>query len=130
RALEWIERYGDRDGDGYVEYVRDTEAGLENQGWKDSHDSVRFQNGTIARPPIALCEVQGYTYAAWLGMADVFDALDDRDRAATLRRDAADLKARFNCDFWLPERRFYAEALDGQKRPVDSLTSNAGHLLW
>jgi glycogen debranching enzyme len=130
RALDWMERFGDRDGDGYLEYARDAEVGLENQGWKDSHDSVRFRDGSLAPPPIALCEVQGYAYAARLGIADVFDALGEPERAGRLRAEAAGLKERFNRDFWLPERGFYAEALDGQKRPVDALTSNAGQLLW
>jgi len=130
QALEWMDQYGDRDGDGYLEYVREADVGLDNQGWKDSIDSVRFHDGVIARPPIALCEVQGYAYAARLGIADVFDALGEPERAAELRRAAATLKQRFNLDFWLPERGFYAEALDGGKRPVDALTSNVGQLLW
>ncbi|HZC06115.1 MAG TPA: glycogen debranching N-terminal domain-containing protein [Ktedonobacterales bacterium] len=132
RALKWMEQYGDRDGDGYLEYQResDTTWGLDNQGWKDSGDAVRFANGTLAEAPIALCEVQGYAYAAWQGMARVFEALGDDVRASSLRERAAQLKERFNVDFWLPEREFYAFALDGKKRQVDSLVSNPGHLLW
>jgi glycogen debranching enzyme len=130
RALEWIDRYGDRDGDGYLEYHRTGPGGLTNQGWKDSWDSVRFQNGTVATGPIALGEVQGYVYDAKRRMAELFDVLGEPERAAALRRQAAELKARFNRDFWLEVRGYYAEALDGAKRPVDSLTSNAGHLLW
>lgn len=130
RALDWLDHWGDRDGDGYIEYLRAGEVGLENQGWKDSWDAVRFRDGSIARAPITLCEVQGYAYAARLGMAGVFEALGDGERAARLREAAAALKERFNRDFWLEDRGFYAQALDRDKRPVDSLTSNPGHLLW
>jgi glycogen debranching enzyme len=130
RALDWLEHYGDRDGDGYLEYLRETDRGLENQGWKDSWDAVRFRDGTVARAPIALCEVQGYAYAARVGMAEVFEALGEPERAGRLRATAEVLKEAFNRDFWLPERGYYAEALDADKRPVDSLTSNPGHLLW
>lgn len=130
RALGWMDEYGDRDGDGYIEYINQGEEGLTNHGWKDSADSVRFRDGQIARPPIALCEVQGYAYAAYLGAAEMLAALDEAQAAARLREQAGALKRAFNRDFWLPERSFYAEALDGQKRPVDALTSNAGHLLW
>ncbi len=129
RALDWIEKYGDLDRDGYLEYPV-TSNGLANQGWKDSGDSVRFQDGRIAEGPIALCEVQGYAYAARLSMASLAEAVGEPERAARLRHDAEALKQRFNHDFWLPESSFYAEALDGGKRPVDSLTSNPGHLLW
>ena len=130
RALEWMDRYGDRDGDGYLEYRLDATVGLANQGWKDSHDSIRFRDGRLARPPIALCEVQGYAYAARAGMADVFAALGEEERARPLRATADKLRERINADFWLPDREFYALALDGDKRPVDALTSNPGHLLW
>ncbi|HEX7090883.1 MAG TPA: glycogen debranching N-terminal domain-containing protein [Longimicrobiales bacterium] len=130
RAVEWMERYGDLDGDGYLEYGCGGESGLANQGWKDSGDSVRFRDGSLARPPIALCEVQGYAYAARCSMADILDALGERGEARRLRADASRLGRRFNRDFWIPERAYYAEALDGDKRRVDSLTSNAGHLLW
>jgi glycogen debranching enzyme len=130
RALEWLDRYGDRDGDGYLEYLPDEETGLANQGWKDSFDAVQFRDGTLARPPIALCEVQGYAYAARVGMAEVFEALGDPERARGLRADAVALRERFNRDFWLPDREYYALALDAEKRPVDALTSNPGHLLW
>ncbi len=132
RALEWMDYYGDRDGDGYLEYIRASDAtwGLDNQGWKDSGDAVRFADGVLARPPIALCEAQGYAYAARLGIARVFEALGDVARAAILREQGALLRERFNRDFWLPERDYYAFALDAEKRPVDALVSNAGHLLW
>lgn len=130
RAVEWMERYGDLDGDGYLEYDCGGTNGLANQGWKDSGDSVRFRDGSLARPPIALCEVQGYAYAARRGMADILEALGENGEARRLRADATRLKRQFNRDFWIPDRACYAEALDGSKRRVDSLTSNAGHLLW
>lgn len=130
RALDWLEEFGDRDGDGYLEYERRGSTGLDNQGWKDSFDSVRFHDGRVARPPIALVEVQGYAIAARLGMADVLDALGEGSRAAALRATAAAAKARLNGEFWLAERAYFAEALDGDKQPVDSVTSNPGHLLW
>jgi glycogen debranching enzyme len=129
RALEWMEHYGDLDRDGYLEYPGRNN-GLSNQGWKDSGDSVRFRDGRLAEGPIALCEVQGYAYAARLGLATLVEALGETDHATGLRTDARKLKERFNHDFWLPDRAFFAEALDGEKRPVDSLTSNPGHLLW
>lgn len=129
-ALDWLERFGDRDGDGFLEYERRGDIGLDNQGWKDSFDSVRFHDGRLARPPIALVEVQGYAIAAWLGMADVLGDLGEGNRAASLRARAEALKARLNDEFWLAERGYFAEALDGDKRPVDSITSNPGHLLW
>ncbi|MBF6589898.1 MAG: amylo-alpha-1,6-glucosidase [Ktedonobacterales bacterium] len=130
RALAWMERDGDRDGDGYIEYLRETEAGLRNQGWKDSFDAIRFRDGRPAQGPIALCEVQGYAYAARIGLAEISAALGDRELANKLVAQAAALKQRFNRDFWLPDRNYYALALDGDKRPVDSITSNPGHLLW
>ena len=130
RALEWMEHYGDRDGDGYLEYIKEAAAGLDNQGWKDSGDAVRFRDGRLAAPPIALCEVQGYAFMAKVGMARVFEALGEPERADALRHQAAELRARFNRDFWMAERGCYAFALDGEKRQVDALTSNAGQLLW
>jgi glycogen debranching enzyme len=130
RALDWMEQYGDGDGDGYIEYLRETEAGLLNQGWKDSGDAVRFRDGRLAQGPIALCEVQGYAYAARIGMAEVFRALGDAEMSAYQLKQAIALKQRFNRDYWLPERGYYALALDGDKRAVDALTSNPGHLLW
>jgi glycogen debranching enzyme len=131
-ALEWIDRYGDLDGDGYVEYERrNVDTGLENQCWKDSWDSIRFADGTIANGPIATCEIQGYVYDAKVRTARLArDHWGDDELAARLEREAMELRERFNRDFWLEERGFYALALDGEKRPVDSITSNAGHLLW
>lgn len=129
-ALRWIEEYGDRDGDGYVEYQRATDQGLENQGWKDSWDSTRFANGELARAPIALCEVQAYTYAALRARAHFAREADDTALAGRLDGRAADLKAAFNRDFWVEDLGWYAMALDRDKRPVDALTSNMGHCLW
>jgi glycogen debranching enzyme len=130
RALDWIEDFGDRDGDGYVEYERRTGHGLANQGWKDSWDAVRHPDGTLARGPIALCEVQGYVHAAYVARAHL--ALEAGDQATFHRyRDKADdLHRRFNEDFWLDELGTYALGLDGDKRPVAAAASNVGHCLW
>ncbi len=130
RALEWVEAYGDRDGDGFVEYERATPRGLVNQGWKDSFDGINFADGTRAEPPIALCEVQGYTYAAYRARARLAEVMgEDSDvRRWSERADA--LKAAFNARFWLPDRGYFAEGLDRDKRPIDALTSNIGHCLW
>jgi glycogen debranching enzyme len=131
-ALQWIDEWGDRDGDLFVEYERrNTETGLENQCWKDSWDSIRFADGTIAKGPIATCEIQGYVYDAKRRCARLAREIwDDAELAARLDHEAAELRERFDEAFWLPERGAYALALDGSKRPVDSLTSNIGHLLW
>jgi glycogen debranching enzyme len=130
RALEWVRKYGDRDGDGFVEYQRLTDRGLRNQGWKDSWDGINFADGTIAEPPIALCEVQGYTYAALRARAALARMFGDDPVAIEHDRRADDLKAAFNERFWLPEQGWYAVGLDRDKRPIDSLTSNIGHCLW
>ena len=130
RAMDWIEQYGDRDGDGYVEYQRASDRGLENQGWKDSHDGVRFASGEIARPPIALAEVQGYVYAAYLARAHFANEAGDVETAVRFRAKAHDLKQRFNEDFWVEEHGWFAIGLDQDKRKLDSLTSNMGHCLW
>ncbi len=130
--MTWIDRYGDRDGDGYVEYERRiAETGLDNQCWKDSWDSIAFADGTIAPTPRATCELQGYVYDAKVRTARLArDVWGDPGWATALEQQAAELKQRFNRDFWIPERSFFALALDGKKRKVDSLTSNIGHLLW
>jgi glycogen debranching enzyme len=130
RALAWIDEYGDRDGDGYVEYLRTNDRGLENQGWKDSHDSTRFADGKLAEAPVALCEVQGYVYAALIARSHFATEAGDEARATQLRARAADLKARFNRDFWLEEQGWLAMGLNRDKRPLDALTSNMGHCLW
>jgi glycogen debranching enzyme len=131
-ALEWIEKYGDRDGDGFVEYERRTEHGLENQSWKDSWDSQRFHDGALAKTPIAPCEVQGYVYDAKRRVAELArDVWRDRELANRLESEADELRKRFDEAFWLEDRGgFYALALDGDKAQVDSLCSNIGHLLW
>lgn len=130
-ALEWIDRYGDRDGDGYVEYERGMETGLENQCWKDSWNSILFSDGTVAQSPRATCEIQGYVYDGKVRAARLARTFwDDEALAQKLTAEAAELKRRFNQDFWMPARDYFAVALDGQKRKVDSITSNPGHLLW
>ena len=131
-ALEWIDKYGDRDGDGFVEYERRTERGLENQSWKDSWDSQRFHDGTLAKAPIAPCEVQGYVYDAKRRIAELArEVWRERELATRLEREAEELRQRFDDAFWVEERGgYYALALDGEKRKVDSLCSNIGHLLW
>jgi len=129
-ALEWCDRWGDRDGDGFVEYERRTERGLANQSWKDSGDSMRFHDGRLAETPIAPAEVQGYVYDAKLRLAELArEVWRDRPFAERLEREAAELRARFNDAFWV-EDGYYALALDRDKRPVDSHCSNMGHLLW
>ena len=130
RALEWIERYGDRDGDGFVEYARVSEKGLVNQGWKDSGDGVPYPDGRLPEPPIALIEVQGYVYDAKVRMAELYESVDRSERAAALRKEAQLLRDRIRATFWLEELGTFALALDGAKRPIPTATSNAGHLLW
>jgi len=130
-AVNWIDKYGDRDGDGYIEYERRNPAGLENQCWKDSGDSIAFADGSLAPTPRATCELQGYAYDAKLRTARLArEVWEDPEWAAELESEAEKLKTRFNEDFWLPERKFFALGLDGRKRKIDSLTSNIGHLLW
>ncbi len=132
RALEWIDRHGDRDGDGFVEYLRRSSRGLVNQSWKDSGDSQLFHDGRIAEAPIAPCEVQGYVYDAKLRLAELArEVWRERELAERLEREAGDLRQRFDEAFWCETRGgYYALALDANKRRVDSLTSNIGHLLW
>jgi glycogen debranching enzyme len=129
-ALEWTETYGDPDGDGFVEYARRTPRGLAQQGWKDSQDSVFHANGEPADGPIALCEVQGYVFAARRAAADMAEALGDIVRAQELRQKAETLRAQFEDAFWSEDLSTYALALDGEKRPCRVRTSNAGHCLW
>lgn len=130
RALEWIEHYGDVDGDGFVEYQCAAEHGLANQGWKDSWDGVNFADGSLPEAPIALAEVQGYVYAAYLARATLAAGVGDHPTAERWRAKAAQLKIAFNQAFWLPDRGWYAIGLDRDKRPIDALTSNIGHCLW
>jgi len=130
KCLAWIDRYGDRDGDGFQEYETRSSAGYENMGWKDSGEALVYPDGSLVKGPKATCELQGYVYDAWLRMAQVFDAVGKPGRAKTLRRKARLLFDRFNEAFWDEESGFYAFCLDGEKRPVLSVASNPGHLLW
>jgi glycogen debranching enzyme len=132
KALAWIDEYGDRDGDGFVEYQRRTPRGLENQSWKDSGDSQRYRDGSIAESPIAPVEVQGYVYDAKVRMAELArEVWRDRVLADRLEREAEELRRAFNEQFWTDARGgYYVLALDGEKGQVDSLCSNIGHLLW
>ncbi|HEY2358087.1 MAG TPA: glycogen debranching N-terminal domain-containing protein [Phenylobacterium sp.] len=130
-AANWIDQYGDRDGDGYIEYETRSPRGLGNQCWKDSGDSITYADGTLASLPRATCELQGYAYDAKRRTARLArDVWDDPKWSEDLEHQAAQLKRRFNQDFWMPKRHAFALALDGEKRQVDSLTSNIGHLLW
>ena len=129
-ALEWIERYGDADGDGFVEYHRRSANGLVQQGWKDSHDSVFHADGRLAEGPIALCEVQGYVYAARLAGADLATAIGHHDVARTQADEARSLRERFQRRFWCAEMGVYALALDGEKHPCRVRASNTGHCLY
>jgi glycogen debranching enzyme len=130
RALDWIEHFGDRDGDGYVEYQRSTDTGLVNQGWKDSWDAVRFADGRLAEAPIALCEVQGYVYAAYVARAHFAREAGDEEGWNRWSGKAQELRRRFNEDFWLEEHGTFALGLDRDKRPIDAVASNVGHCLW
>ena len=129
RALEWIDRYGDVDGDGFVEYSRKSPDGLSNQGWKDSGDAIFHEDGKLAVAPIALCEVQGYVFAAKLSAALIARALGEEGRAVELEQQARELQKRFEQHFWSDELRLYAIALDGNKKQCRVRTSNAGYAL-
>jgi glycogen debranching enzyme len=129
-ALEWIDQSGDTDGDGFIEYSRRASTGLLQQGWKDSQDSVFHSDGSLARGPIALCEVQSYVYAARLGMATIAAALGHRPIAEAQRQKASELRSKFDDAFWCEELSMFALALDGEKRPCRVRTSNAGHTLF
>lgn len=128
-ALDWMDLYGDEDGDGFIEYARMTDKGLSNQGWKDSSDSIFHADGRLAQGPIALCEVQAYAFAARLGAAGLARALGETAMAATLAEGAEILRRRFEESFWLDDLGTYALALDGAKQPCRVLSSNAGHCL-
>ncbi len=129
-CLEWIDRYGDRDGDGFQEYQTRSDVGYENMGWKDSGDCVVYADGSLVKGPKALCELQGYVYDAWRRMAEVFDELGHPERAATLRDKARTLYERFNEAFWDDGLGFYVYGLDGDKKKILTIASNAGHCLW
>ncbi|WP_161600916.1 amylo-alpha-1,6-glucosidase [Teichococcus oryzae] len=129
-ALGWIDQHGDSDGDGFVEYLRKTPNGLVNQGWKDSHDAIFHDDGSIAEGPIALVELQAYVHAAWLAAARIARALGQATRAIQLETRATELQERFDAAFWDAELGSYVLALDGRKRPCRIRSSNAGHALF
>jgi glycogen debranching enzyme len=129
-ALNWIDTYGDMDGDGFVEYARQADSGLANQGWKDSYDSIFHADGCLAEGPIALCEVQAYVFSAKLHAAKLAKCFDDHDLAAKLTADAQVLKQKFSAAFWCEDIGTFVLALDGKKHPCKVRTSNAGHALF
>src|SRR6266571_2877045 len=130
RALAWIDRYGDSDGDGFVEYTRRSKHGLIHQGWKDSHDAIFHRDGASAEGPIALCEVQGYVYAAKTAASELAKILGDATRSRELSKQAEALSRRFEKTFWCDDLSTYAIALDGRKQPCRVRASNAGHCLF
>ncbi len=130
RCLQWIDEWGDRDGDGLQEYQTRSPKGYENMAWKDAGDAVMHADGSPVRGPKALCELQGYVFDAWMRMAELYDALGLAAKAAPLRDKAAKLRRRFDELFWNEAEGFYAYGLDGDKRPILSVASNPGHLLW
>lgn len=130
KALNWIDEYSDFDGDGFVEYCSRSKAGIQNQGWKDSGDAIRAEDGTIVNAPIALCETQGQVYDAWRRAADLYDLRGQPERAQVLRQKADALFERFNTRFWMEDEGFYCLGLDGNKQQIRSIASNAGQLLW
>jgi glycogen debranching enzyme len=129
-ALEWIDKWGDRDGDSFVEYDRRTPHGLLNQGWKDSHDAIRDRTGRQAVPPIALAEVQGYVFDAKTRLARLARMRGEERLADRLESDAETLREKFEASFWVEDQGYYALALDGEKRRADAIGSNAGQCLW
>lgn len=130
RCLEWIDRYGDLDGDGFKEYRTRSERGYENLGWKDASDAVVYPDGSQVPQPKALCELQGYVFDARMRMAEISDALGEPEHARDLRRRAAELQERFEERFWCEELGFYAFGLDPKKARIETVTSNPGHCLW
>src|SRR4029077_6753510 len=130
RALQWIDEYGDVDGDGFVEYARHSSKGLVQQGWKDSNDSIFHSDGTIAVSPVALCEVQGYVYAAKVAASRLARVLGDVNRSCELEVQAETIRTKFEDEFWCDDLGTYALALDGKKRPCRVRASNAGHCLY
>ena len=129
-ALGWMENYADADGDGYFDYAGKYENGLVNQGWKDSGNAIVNADGSLAEPPIALCEVQAYAYRAWRQVAGLLRSLDDPGAADKLERRAKDLKARFDRDFWDESLGCYVFARQAGGRPAAVVSSNAGQVLW
>jgi glycogen debranching enzyme len=129
-ALRWMDEFGDADGDGFIEYAAHGNRGLIQQGWKDSNDSVFHADGTLAEPPIALCEVQGYAYAAKIAASRLSQMMGDKVASKKLGSQAALLRQRFEAAFWCQELGLYALALDGKKSPCRVRSSNAGHCLY
>jgi glycogen debranching enzyme len=129
-ALTWIDRYGDADQDGFVEYAERAKGGVRNQGWKDSSDSLLYRDGRPAELPAALVEVQGYVYQAKVGLSRLLERMGQLPLAERLAREAAELRRRFELKFWLDAEQFYAQALDRSKTPITSITSNPAHCLW
>jgi len=130
RCLQWIDQYGDLDGDGFQEYKTFSSLGYENVNWKDSGDSVVYADGSQVKQPKGTCELQGYVYDAKVRMAEVFDALGDQSKAQALQQEAATLKRRFQEVYWMEDEGCFAYGQDGQKRLIASITSNAGQCLW
>ena len=130
KAFAWITKYGDMTESGYLEYDSKSSKGLGNQGWKDSGDSIVNADGTLAKPPIALVEVQGYVYLAKTSMAELYERAGDRDAAERLRTEARELRTRFERDFWLENKGIYALALQAGNTPAAVVSSNPGQLLW
>ena len=129
-ALRWMSTYADQNHDGYIEYASTSDRGLINQGWKDSGDAIVDRDGHLAKPPIALVEVQGYAYEALMLTADLYERTGNEDRAKELRADAAELRKRFNRDFWMKHEKFYALALEKGDSQLGVISSNPGHALW
>ena len=130
KAVEWMDQWGDRDGDGFIEYIKRSSTGLDNQGWKDSHNSIMYANGVLAQAPIALCEVQGYAYRARLAVAGLATWLGEHEFAETLGKRAARLKADFREAFWDRTENYIYLARDARKEPCRVMSSNQGHCLW
>ncbi len=130
QALMWIDKFGDFDSDGFVEYQTRSSVGLQNQGWKDSGDSMVYPDGTQVEPSIALCEVQGYVYDAWQRAAEIYELWGEPEPANRLREKANALYQRFNDRFWMEDAGFYCLGLDSKKQQIQSIASNPGHLLW
>ena len=130
RCLDWIDRFGDLDADGFQEYRTRSSHGYENMGWKDARDAIVYADGTQVPQPKAVCELQGYVFDAWMRMAEVLAHRGASARASELRSKAADLQRRFERDFWCDDLGMYALALDPEKRPAKAIASNAGHCLW
>jgi glycogen debranching enzyme len=130
KCLNWIDLYGDLDGDGFQEYKTFSSVGYENMGWKDAHDAVVYPDGSQVKQPKALCELQGYVYDAKMRMAEVFQVLGDEKRARVLQQQAETLKSKFNQTFWLEDEGCYAFGLDPNKQLIRSIASNAGQCLW